>query len=130
MVLVAGWTVSCSHPVVLGSETEKVANHTAGPSVYRSTYARTAYDGGAQPTGSRSVWTFSKRYAEFLSSPVVAGGRLYGAYTIPDITGQFGTVFCLNAATGKLIWQMEEVDGESLKGILSSPVLSEDRKAS
>ena len=120
LVLLAGLLASCS---------VKGPACTAGPSIYRWTYARTGYDGGAQPSGLRPVWTFNVDYAEFLSSPVVAGGRLYGAYTIRDITGQFGAVFCLNAATGKLIWRTEKAGDHDLKGILSSPVLSADRKS-
>ena len=129
VALVVGWTASYTRPVVLGSETDKMVSRAAGPAVYRLNYARTGYDGRAQPTGLQQIWTFDEEYAEFLSSPVVAHGRLYGAYTIPDITGQFGAVFCLSAATGKLIWKVEDVDGKPLNGILSSPVSSEDRKS-
>ena len=38
-------------------------------------------------------------------------------------------MFCLDAATGKLIWKTEEVDGKGLKGVHSSPILSEDGKS-
>lgn len=127
--LVAGFAISCTGPQASNVPYDDPATCAGGPSVYRWTYGRTGYDGGAEPLGLRAIWTFNEDYAEFLSSPTVAAGRLYGAYTIPDIDGRYGTVFCLNAATGKLIWRTERVEGKDLKGILSSPVLSADGKS-
>ncbi len=54
----------------------------------------------------------------------MAAGRLYGAYTIPDIDGRYGTVFCLGRATGKLIFRRGRAEGKDPKGILSAPVLA------
>jgi len=129
LALVAGLATSCTSRNFSHWPAAHGPGSGGAPSIYRWTYARTGYDGGPQPSGLRLLWSFNEEYAEFLSSPVVADGRLYGTYTVHDISGQFGTVFCLDAATGKLLWKAQEVDGESLKGILSSPVLSEDRKS-
>ena len=68
----------------------------------------------------------------FLSSPLVAGGRVYGASCQLDVTGKYGAVFCLDAQSGKPLWQTSTVTAaagagdENLKPFFSSPALTAD----
>ena len=98
----------------------------AEPPATPATTAASPSPGGAG--GLQVAWSFAKPYAMMLSSPVVRGDRVYGAWCISDISRNFGSVFCLDAATGKPVWQVEKEGGEDLHGIFSSPVLTADGK--
>jgi outer membrane protein assembly factor BamB len=66
----------------------------------------------------------------FLSTPLVRGGRVYGACCILDLVGNFGAVVCLDAATGQRIWRAELKDAShDFKGFFSSPAMSADGKS-
>ena len=81
---------------------------------------------GEAPRNLQLAWEFKRHGASFLSSPVAKDGRLYGASCQIDVGGTFGSIFCLDAATGQLIWEVEKIDGQDLKGIFSSPALTAD----
>jgi outer membrane protein assembly factor BamB len=80
------------------------------------------------PRSLRLAWEFKQPGAAFLSTPVLANGRLYGASCVIDVGGTFGSVFCLDAATGRPIWQVEKINRRDLKGVFSSPTLAGDGK--
>lgn len=82
----------------------------------------------AAPRNLQPVWEFKPPGASFLSTPVLANGRIYAASCVVDVGGTFGSIFCLDAATGKLIWQVDKVGAQDLKGFFSSPTLSADGK--
>lgn len=93
---------------------------------------RCGYDGGMAPLGLTLLWPYRpKDGVVYLSSPVVAGERVYGASYQPSGTSGYGVVFCLNARTGERVWATDSVktpDGveEPLKPFFSSPALSAD----
>lgn len=70
------------------------------------------------------LWRVGKSDREmFLSSPVLADGRLYQASAIPDLyspQGNIGALYCLDSETGKLLWKTME----KLCGIFSTPAIS------
>lgn len=68
------------------------------------------------------------REAMILSSPAIYGDRVYGASCTLDPPDSFGAIFCLDAATGKEHWTIDEADGELFKGFFSSPAISADGK--
>lgn len=72
------------------------------------------------------AWEFKQTGAMFLSTPILRHGRLYGASCTIDVGGTYGSIFCLDAATGRPIWQIDKIDNQYLKGIFSSPALSVD----
>src|ERR1700726_187396 len=80
------------------------------------------------PSRLRLAWEFKQPGASFLSTPTLSNGRLYGASCIIDVGGTFGSVFCLDAATGRPIWQVEKISNQDLKGVFSSPVLAANGK--
>ncbi|MGJ8696405.1 MAG: PQQ-binding-like beta-propeller repeat protein [Verrucomicrobiaceae bacterium] len=68
------------------------------------------------------------REAMVLSSPAVWGDRVFGASCTLDPPESFGAVFCLDAATGRQIWTIDQADDEPFKGFFSSPAISGDGK--
>ncbi len=66
------------------------------------------------------------REAMVLSSPAVWGDRVFGASCTLDPPDSFGSVFCLEAATGRQLWSVDQADGEPFKGFFSSPAISAD----
>lgn len=90
---------------------------------------RSRYDAGPVPVGLSPLWSFEKRGTMFLSSPAVYGDRVFGASALVDVAENYGSVFCLDADTGRLIWEVEQINGRDLKAIYSSPALSEDGRS-
>ena len=80
------------------------------------------------PRNLRPVWEFKRPGASFLSTPLLANGRLYAASCVVDVGGTFGSIFCLDAASGKLIWQVDKIDNQDSKAFFSSPALSDEGK--
>lgn len=68
------------------------------------------------------------REAMILSSPAVWGDRVYGASCSLDPPDSFGAIFCLDAATGRQIWTIDQADDELFKGFFSSPAITADGK--
>ena len=83
---------------------------------------------GTSPRNLRAAWEFKIPGASFLSTPAVRDGRLYGASCIVDVGGTVGSIFCLDAKNGEVIWQIEKIDAQDLKAFFSSPALSSDGK--
>ena len=96
---------------------------------FRGGNARSGYLGGPSPTKLARLWTYNEEYAMFWSSPIVRGDRVYGASCTLDPPDSYGSVVCLNAATGKLVWEVEMKDAKrDLGGFFSSPALTADGK--
>lgn len=63
----------------------------------------------------------------FLSAPVVHGGKVFASWCLLDPPKTYGAVVCLDAATGRKLWQVDErPDQQPFKGIFSSPAVSAD----
>jgi len=106
----------------------------AGTRYFRGDARRSGHLGGAGPRGLTPSWTY---YAQdelnslYLSSPLVAGDAVFGASCYLDPPGSYGTVFRLDAATGKQRWVCEfknPTNKADFKGFFSSPALSADGK--
>jgi len=89
--------------------------------------SRSGYLGGPIPTELTKLWDYSEDGAMFLSTPILRGSRVYGAYCILDPPGNYGAVVCLDATTGRLIWQADlKSPDQEFKGFFSSPAISAD----
>src|SRR4051794_24711705 len=59
-----------------------------------------------RPEAPDVVWAFEpKQRGAFLSSPLVADGRVYAAALHEDAFRNAGAVYCLDQATGKPVWR-------------------------
>jgi len=96
--------------------------------VFRQGYHRSGHAGGAAPRGLRLRWAYTAPGSMFLSSPTVRGNRVYATYSTPDPAGWFGTVLCMDLASGRVIWETNVANGEVLKPFFSSPAITEDGK--
>ncbi|NQU20118.1 MAG: PQQ-binding-like beta-propeller repeat protein, partial [Candidatus Nealsonbacteria bacterium] len=110
---------------------EGVENPADRPLVYRGGYERSGHQGGPSPTELSLLWEFRQDDTMVLSSPLVFGKHVYCATAYLDPPGTYGSVFCLDAITGELLWETflkspsPEVD---FKGFFSSPALTTDGK--
>ncbi len=105
-----------------------VSTAATGPVGLGRDFARCGYDGGPVPGKLHLLWQHDQEDAWFLSSPAVAGGRVFAASCQSDVTGKIGTLFCLDAKTGRVVWQSPP-DGETpFKPFFSSPAISADGK--
>jgi outer membrane protein assembly factor BamB len=97
--------------------------------VFRHDFSRCGHDGGPAPADLKLLWEFNEDGTMFLSSPTVVGDRVYGAScTMDPIAGNYGMIFCLDAASGKPIWKTLKAEGEYLKPFFSSPAITADGK--
>lgn len=82
-------------------------------------------DGSGDPVGGGINWTFREDNKQsFLASPAVRGNRVY----IPSVTigvfgGLKGSIYCLDADTGAVVWRGGPSD---FRGSFSSPVVKDD----
>ncbi|HEV7403844.1 MAG TPA: PQQ-binding-like beta-propeller repeat protein [Chthoniobacteraceae bacterium] len=81
------------------------------------------------PRNLQVAWKFKRFGASFLSSPAWKAGRLYAASCETGAGGTSGSIFCLDGATGKLIWEAGKLEGRPLKGFFSSPALTPDGRS-
>ncbi len=94
---------------------------------FRGGGTRSGYLGGPSPTKLALRWPYSEEYAMFWSTPLVRGDRVYAAWCIMDPPGSYGAVVCLNASTGKRIWEVDMKDAtRDFGGFFSSPALTAD----
>jgi len=107
-------------------------DETAGSAlVFRGNYSRSGYLGGPSPTGLALLWEYRQDNTMVLSSPLVTADHVFGATTYLDPPGSYGSVFCLDAATGEKIWETFLKSGNpdvEFKGFFSSPALTPDGK--
>lgn len=91
-------------------------------------FARTSTDGGPSPTNLKTLWTYSPPDTMFLATPAVFGDRIFVGGCVTDLGGYTGVLVCLDAATGRMIWETTDINGEPLKAFFSSPAVSADGK--
>ena len=91
-------------------------------------FARTSTDGGPSPTNLKTLWTYSPADTMFLATPAVFGDRIFVGGCVTDLGGYTGVLACLDAATGRAIWETTDINGEPLKAFFSSPAVSADGK--
>ncbi len=110
-------------------------NATASAFYFRGGPGRSGHLGGAPPSGLKAAWNYypqDDRLAMTLSSPAAQGGRIFGASCLLDPPGSYGTVFCLDAATGAEQWLSTVLDPAKkldFVGFFSSPALTADGKS-
>jgi outer membrane protein assembly factor BamB len=90
--------------------------------------SRCSYAGGPSPVGLERLWSFGPEDTMFLSAPLVAGKRVYVAGCQSDLGGYTGLLACLDADTGKPLWQVSQIHDEPMRPFFSSPALSADGK--
>ncbi len=100
---------------------------------FRGDVGRSGHLGGTAPRGLTPGWSYfaqDEANAMYLSSPMVVGDAVYGASCYYNPPGSIGTIFCLDAATGKQRWLCEtkKPGGAEFKGFISSPALTADGK--
>ena len=91
--------------------------------------SRTSYAGGPSPNGLKALWAYKPEGTMFLSAPLVAGPRIYAAGCQSDLGGYTGILSCLDAETGKPIWEITTAGDDVLPAFFSSPALTADGKS-
>jgi outer membrane protein assembly factor BamB len=106
--------------------------------IFRGGPARTGVLGTGLVGPLQKAWHYYPRWidetglaqedteAMILSSPAFHNNRVYGASCLLDPPDSYGAVFCLDPATGRQIWSVDEIHGADMKGFFSSPALSAD----
>ena len=64
----------------------------------------------------------------FFPRPAIAGTRIFTAACQSDLGGYTGLLACLDAQTGKSLWQTNSLNDDVLKPFFSSPALTQDGK--
>jgi outer membrane protein assembly factor BamB len=124
-----------SGPAAAGGKKPEFREQTT-PLQLGNDFSRCGYDGGPVPLELKDAGFFmdevAKENAMTLSSPVVAGRWVYGAFCVLDPPSNYGSLFCLDARTMQKRWQLDAVkDGAKdieLKGFFSSPAVTADGK--
>jgi outer membrane protein assembly factor BamB len=98
------------------------------PLVLGRDFSRCFYAGGPSPLGLKRAWRFRPEDTMFLSCPAVAGNRIFVGGCQADLGGFTGLLACLDAQTGRPLWQTTQVTGEDLRPFFSSPAISADGK--
>ena len=97
---------------------------------FRGGFDRTGHAGGPGPVELRPLWEYEEEFAMFLSAPIVHGDSVFATWCLLDPPKTYGAVVCLDATTGRKLWQVEErPDKQPFKGIFSSPVVSADGRS-
>jgi len=91
-------------------------------------FARCFYGGGRSPLELKPLWQFRPEETMFLSCPAVAGKRVFAAGCQSELGNYTGVLACLDAETGKPLWQVTQGAGEELRPFFSSPALTRDGK--
>ena len=93
-------------------------------SMFRGSLGRSgSVDGAMGPLVSGINWSWQQKGEAFLSSPALAGGRLYATSADTGIfnSNRRGYIYCLDRLTGRLLWR----DGpRGYQPTFSSPVIS------
>jgi outer membrane protein assembly factor BamB len=116
--------------IASGATTGPARVKTSGAFIFRGGPSRCGYDGGPVPRKLEARWSYKPPDAMCLSSPAVFGGSVFGATVTLDPIAHFGSVFRLDAASGKKIWSTDcytDPDSgqeEIFKGFFSSPAIT------
>ncbi len=101
---------------------------------FRGGPTRSGYVSGAGPHGLTAAWEYhpeEDRLAMVLSSPAAQHGRIFGASCLLESASSYGTIFCIDAATGAQQWLSNLLDPSQqiyFGGFFSSPALTADGK--
>ena len=126
--LVIWGLISLGQRIAAGSRSETDWAQVAINLIRSEQSAKLAPGATTAPRNLRPVWEFKPPGASFLSTPILANGRIYAASCVVDVGGTFGSIFCLDAATGQPIWHVDKIGEQDLKAFFSSPALSADGK--
>ncbi len=98
------------------------------PTNFRGGRLRTGYAGGGSPTKLVPLWEQrADALTMYLSSSVVHNGKVYAASTYLDMGQSYGSVLCVDAATGELLWEtLDKKPGTPFRGFFSSPSVTAD----
>jgi len=117
-----------------GATTGPAVVKTTGPFIFRGGPSRCGYDGGPVPAKLAPRPFYKPPDAMCLASPAVIGRRVFGATATMDPTGIYGSIFCIDAGSGKEKWVIDcYKDPDSgqevmFKGFFSSPAVTADGK--
>ena len=100
----------------------------SAPAIIAADFSRSNYFGGNVPQHLRSLWSFQPEDVMFLSTPLVAGKRVFAAGCQGDLGSYTGLLACLDAETGKPVWQVTDLGDDPLRPFFSSPALTADGK--
>ena len=104
------------------------ADRQHGAIVLGRDFSRCGYGGGPVPLRLGPLWQYTEADTMFLSSPAVAGGKVYAAACQIDVAGKYGFIVCLDAETGQAAWQQWGGEDEGFQAFFSSPALTADGK--
>jgi outer membrane protein assembly factor BamB len=100
---------------------------------FRGGPGRTGHGGGPAPVGLRLAASFTAPQEWFTGSPLLHAGRIYAATSGLSGTGSFGAIYCVDAATGALVWKRDRYGAPGaerrIRGVFSSPALSADGRS-
>ncbi len=106
-----------------------VVDPLAEPLVLGQDYSRSGHASGNAPEKLIPLWQHTEGKSMFLSSPLVAGERVYAASNRPSAGYSTGVIYCLDARSGRPIWQTSAGrDKVSFKPFFSSPAITADRR--
>jgi outer membrane protein assembly factor BamB len=91
-------------------------------------FSRTGYGGGPSPVRLMPLWSYRPEGVMFLAAPAIVGKRIYVAGCVSDLGGYTGVLACLDAETGRPVWELTELKGEPMKPFFSSPAVTADGK--
>ena len=91
-------------------------------------FTRAGFAGGASPAKLASAWSFRPDNTMFISVPAIAGKRIYVAGCQSDMGNYLGLLACVDAQTGKALWQVTDLHDDFLKPFFSSPTVTADGK--
>lgn len=103
-----------------------VVDPLAEPLVLGQDYARCGYAGGDAPEKLTLLWKHAVGRSMFLSSPLVSGERVFAATNRPSAGYPSGIVYCLDAKSGKPLWETSTYRDKPFKPFFSSPALTAD----
>lgn len=104
----------------------KSSGYWAVASLSFADFSRCFYMGGPAPLELKTLWSYKPEETLFLAHPRVLGNRVFAAGSQADLGGFTGLLACLDAETGKPLWQITEIQGEFLLPFFSSPAVTED----
>ncbi|MBP7934371.1 MAG: PQQ-binding-like beta-propeller repeat protein [Phycisphaerae bacterium] len=88
--------------------------------------SRCSYGTGPSPVRLSTFWRYVPEETMFLSAPLVVGNRVFTAGCQSDLGGYTGLLACLDAETGKPIWEVTRKGDDVLRPFFSSPALTQD----
>ncbi len=101
-------------------------NGSNAPLVLGHDFTRCCFSGGPSPVQLKPRWSFQPEDTMFISTPLVAGQRIFAAGCQSELGSYVGLLACLDTATGQPLWQITQAGSEDLRPFFSSPALTAD----